>query len=140
VKTSKNLADIRRDVKLFHRNALALHEAGPYAIVEVGYCGGCSFHVYVDGKYTKEWTDTLDGALQLAMSLRKDGAKGTVEYAGINGLTIAVQVPAGVNHVVAMPYVEVRSTDDPDELAQRLRAAAEFVQAHRSDRLVVEVT
>jgi len=137
--TSKNLTDIRKDVKLFHRNALALHEAGPYAIVEVGYCGGCAFHVFVDGVYTKKRMDTLDDALQLAMKLRRLVAKGTVEYASDNGMTISVRPPEDVVPTLEMPYVEVKWTRDPDELAARLQAAVAFVEAHRSRRLVVEV-
>lgn len=136
--TSRNLADIRQDVKRFHRNALHLHEAGPYAVVEVGYCGGCSYHVFIDGKYTRQKADTLDQALVLAMGIRaRRASKGHVEFTSDNGLTVAVHAAEGA--FSEPPFVEVKWTSDPDELARRLHNAAAFVEAHRHDRLVVEV-
>ena len=72
-KKSMDLAAVKADPSSFHRHVLAIHEVGPYAVVVTGYCGGCDYFAFVEGKAVEQVSGTLEEALLLAMAVRTQG-------------------------------------------------------------------
>lgn len=62
-----------RQTKRYFGFVTDIHEIGDYAIVECGTADVSSYHAFINGVSVGVSTDTLDGALVQAISIKYDG-------------------------------------------------------------------